>query len=111
MPYKLLFLDWLRWEFTERGGWDRQDAADPVIRFARYVLFDNESLGNSLRNVDSGEPQDIANQLKRRKVPEEKLVAFARTWREFVTFKVELDRGIARYRRQYARGQSRVHAA
>jgi hypothetical protein len=106
-----MFLDWLRWEFTERGGWDRHDAVDPVLRFARYVLFENEALGNSLRNLESGEPQDIANQLRRRKVAEELLIAFAQTWREFVSFRVELDRGIARYRKHYKLGQARVRAA
>ena len=104
MPYKLSFIDWLRWEFTARGGWDRNDQRDPVIRFARYIFFDNESLGNALRKIDAGEPQDISNQLRRRKATLDMVAAFERTWREFITFKSELDKGIARYRKQYELG-------
>ena len=111
MPYKLLFLDWLRWEFTERHGWDRGEDDDPVLVFARYVLFENERLGNALRNLDAHEPQDVAIQLARRKAGREVVAPFGRTWREFVKFRGELDKGMARYRRQYELGNGGGRAA
>ena len=104
MPYKLSFLDWLRWEFTAREGWDRDDADDPVIVFARYVLFENEPLGNALRKVDAREPQDVTNQLKRRNANQDMVAAFGQTWREFIDFRCELDKGVARYRHHYTLG-------
>ncbi len=112
MPYKLTFLDWLRWEFTARDGWEiGDDADDPVLVFARYVLFENEPLGNALRKVDAREPQDITSQLTRRKVGRDMVAAFGKTWREFISFRCELDKGIARYRRHYKLGSDGSKAA
>ena len=103
MPYRLSFLEWLRWEFTSRDGWDRSDQqSDPVIAFAHFVLFENETLGNMLqRSADTLEPQDIAHQLKRRKASPELMSAFVQTWREFINLRTELDLGLTRYRKQY----------
>ncbi|MFQ5953742.1 MAG: hypothetical protein ACE5JZ_01590 [Kiloniellales bacterium] len=111
MPYKLFFLDWLRWEFTARHGWDRGDDDDPVLVFARYVLFENERLGDALRNLDAREPQDIVHQLVRRKAGRDVVTAFGHTWRQFISFRSELDKGMARYRRHYELGTGGVQAA